>query len=231
LILVCCLSCNLRILLRFILIASAWNSGRPIFSRLPGASGSYSENDLAQILTAFPDDLLIETRQRIFDIENIEIYPETASEEWLDYLSNVCGWDGYWDKGWSIEAKRSLILNSWEKIAVWKNKGSATVLQFVLRTIGVKGTITETAPFRVGVTAIGQPIGLNPYEFTVYLLEEYRGTRTVGVVDALTRKFCPVWCKYTIVFSNNFYSEVDLLVSDSTHALVIEPSMSGIQTN
>lgn len=173
---------------------------RPIYSRLPEC---YKDNNIADILTVFWDELLINLKDKIYDIPR-QLDPETCDPIWLDFLAPLCGFTGeYWDTKWDTQAKRTLLLNSYSFI--WKNKGTQEVLSFILNTLGIDHKIWTGQAFVLGVSKVSiDRLGDAVWEYKILLPSYYTSE---GNEFKLARKinslFGPLWCKSEVRYERD----------------------------
>lgn len=181
---------------------SAWISGRPIYSRLPEC---YKEGEIADWLTAYWDDILIETKAKVYDLPR-QLNPLTCDSNWLDFLAPLCGFTGeYWDKDWDVTAKRKLLDYSY--LSIWANKGSKETLDLVLNCFDINHVILSEGDFVLGASKIGQqPLGTTPWEYTIYLPSSYLGLYKADLTRKLNRLFGPCWCESQIIFDNQYFN-------------------------
>lgn len=192
--------------------AEAWNTGRPIFSRLPEV---YKNNLVADYLTNFFDELLYKTKLKVDDIPR-QLNPLNCDSNWLDFLAPLCGFTGkYWDRSWQDNHKRNLLFNSYKKI--WNNKGSKEGLSTVLSCFEIPHAIGSRNDFILGFSKVGvDPLGNSAYEYTIYLKNSYRDTPQVKLVEKLNKLFGPCWCKSNIEFNNSAIKDYLILDNDQT---------------
>ena len=190
-------------------IKEAWDSGRPIYTRLPRRNEGY-ENNPTDWLTDYWDKLLVETKVKVDDIPIRQINPLTCDDSWLDFLAVLYGWDEkHWQKSWAIESKRLLLSRSYDFI--WENKGNRDVLSYVLNSLFIKNRILEIGDFIIGSSTVGQPIGTSPWEFTVVLPVLYRNSNVFPLVEYIVARFSPCWCEVTYEYNDEPFRETELL--------------------
>ncbi|AFY49020.1 Phage tail protein (Tail_P2_I) [Nostoc sp. PCC 7524] len=180
----------------------AWQTGRPIFSRLPEV---YQENAIANYLTAFWDELLVNNKARIDDLPR-QLNPLTCDANWLDFLAPLCGFTGeYWDRKWQDNFKRNLIASSYQRI--WSNKGSRECLSTVLICFKIPHNIATMGDFILGQSKLGvDPLGSLAFKYIIYLRSSYQGTPEVKLVEKLNKLFGPCWCKSEVIFDDSVVS-------------------------
>ena len=193
-------------------IAAAWDSHRPIYSRLPGVNGRYSESDLADTLTHYWDELLLDTRKLLDDVGERQIDVLRCDPDWLDFLAPLHGWDkDHWNSLWPVAGKRQLLSNSHKGEKIWQNKGTGRILSFVLTSVGLQNKVIEDSDFIIGTSTVGEDIGTDPWSYTVYLPSEYRHTakeREAYRIDAL---FSPAYCECIVIFDPEMFQVYEYL--------------------
>lgn len=179
--------------------AEAWETGRPIYSRLPGINGGYTDNAPADWLTDFWDGLLVALKGKIDDLPR-QLNPDTCDPDWLDFLAPLCGFTGeYWDKAWSEDRKRSLLRNSYTLI--WSNKGSEAVLSFLLDTFDINHEIWLGDSFLLGVTELPGTLGSPEWQYYILLPLQYlRESVEFRLVEKLNRLYGPVFADSTVAY-------------------------------
>lgn len=179
---------------------TAWNSGKPISSRLPEV---YQENEVAEYLTQFWDELLVGTKLKIDDLSR-QLNPLECDENWLDFLAPLCGFtEVYWDKTWGAGAKRLLLHNSYSTI--WPNKGSKEVLSLVLTCFNIQHLITSRGDFIIGSSSVGDALGTSAWEYIIYLPTIYRNKTQQKLTEKLNILYGPCWCSTEIIFNNSVF--------------------------
>jgi Phage tail protein (Tail_P2_I) len=193
----------------------AWATGRPIYSRLPGMQGAYNENPVADWLTDFWDQILIESKAKVDLISAKQLNPLDCDAEWLDYLAQLFGFTGeYWDVSWDVAGKRLLLSNAYQGVNIWGNKGSAAVLTFVLAALGVQNKVVVSGDFLVNISEVGDPIGENPWDYTIYLPERLRGKSEAQLAEKMNRLYGPCWCESRVMFDDSEFFTTLFLVGD-----------------
>jgi hypothetical protein len=204
-------------------IAEAWASSRPVFVRLPGTNGGYTENPIADWLTQYWDELLVGTLGKLRDIPARQLNPLTADEDWLDFLAPLTGWDSkYWDKNYPIAGKRQLLANSFVGASIWKNKGSADVLSFVLAQAGIQNRVMVRGDFLVGISEVGDPIGTLEWEYAILLPTAYESTDKERAARRINKLFGPAWCEAFWVYDDAPFIITELLADDEGRAIADE---------
>jgi hypothetical protein len=186
----------------------AWDSGKPIWERLPEC---YKENDIALWLTAYFDELLINTKAKIDDLPR-QLNPLDCDEAWLDVLAPLCGFTGeYWDTTWKVRAKRLLIANSF--LNIWPNKGSKAVLSLVLDCFSIQHLISRRGDFIIGFSKAGDPLGSAAWEYIIYLPTIYKnpGNEQFKLTAKLNKLYGPLWCSSEIIFDDSVITTLKAL--------------------
>ncbi|MGJ3244929.1 MAG: hypothetical protein ACFE0I_02510 [Elainellaceae cyanobacterium] len=196
-------------------IYEAWASGQPIYERLPDA---YKENEIAKWLSDFWDELLIATKGQIDEIPDYLAIADSTPEDWLDFLAPLCGFTGgYWDRSWPIQSKVTLLRNAYTFI--WVNKGSKAVLSFVLTALGIQNFVQVAGDFIIGTDQVGDPLGINPWEYVIILPESYRNTDKHRLAQKIDRLYGPAWCKSNILFDDERFRIIGLIGTDEDKAI------------
>lgn len=204
-------------------ITEAWASGRPIFSRLPGRNGAYSANPVADWLTGFFDDLLIQSKAKVDDIGDRQLNPLTCDADWLDFLAPLMGWDKkYWNPKWTEASKKTLLSNTWTGQNIWETKGTLNTLSFVLTAIGIRNEVTVDGDFIIGTNEVGDPIGTDPWSYTIYLPPEYEGRDEYRETLKIDSLFGPAWCEKTIVYDEERFRIIELMATEDGFAVATE---------
>lgn len=112
----------------------SWNTGRPIFHRLPGENGAYTDNFVVDALTSPWDELLLDTKDKLDNYYSDYLDPDTALDANLPWLAQLCGFTGEYSLvSYPVTAQREFIKKSFSFI--WPFKGSRPVLEFVLSLV------------------------------------------------------------------------------------------------
>lgn len=161
----------------------SWESGRPIYDRLPGASELYKKDntdsdnynptkDVAAWLVAFWDDLLIEQRSNVDNLYRDVFNPDTAKPENLDWLAQLAGYTGeYWSSQWTDTQKRQLIKRAYDY--VWINKGTKALLEWLIELFELDAVVYSPGQFILGETPLGSPLGGEPFKYLINV--DFRG--------------------------------------------------------
>lgn len=197
---------------------SAWVvSQRPIFSRLPQV---YQDNEIADWLTSFWDQLLVDVKAKYDDLPR-QLNPLTCDPEYLDFLAPILGWTSeVWDKDWPVNSKRQLLANSYTLI--WPDKGSQRVLSFILTALEVDHDIEITGSFRLGISEVGDELGLIPWDYTIYLPDYYKNQPQEALTQKINSLFGPVWCDSRILFEEERFLTTKVIATESGQALATE---------
>ncbi|MBE9178660.1 hypothetical protein IQ268_08820 [Oculatella sp. LEGE 06141] len=186
----------------------AWQSGRPIYSRLPGVNEGYRKEEgepIADWLTVYFDELLIATKTTVGDLPR-QLNPATCDPAWLDFLRLLCGFTGeYWDKAWSDEVKRSLIANAFDGVDIWANKGSEVVLAYLLELFDIDHEVWLGASFLVGISELPGTLGSPEWVYYLLLPLKYlRESSEFKLAEKLNRLYSPAFCD-SLVCYDAFY--------------------------
>jgi len=195
-------------------ILSAWQTGRPIYSRLPNRNGIY-ENDTSDWVTAFWDAKITELRTKIDDIKTRQINPLICDPEWLDYLSVIYGWNSkHWQKSWAVESKRLLLSRSLDFI--WERKGNREVLVYVLESLNLKAKVIDVGDFIIGVNPVGDELGVNTWKVKIIMPTVYEFINELEAVKYIVLRFAPCWIEIFYIFDDSFFTVAELLeITDS----------------
>jgi hypothetical protein len=195
-----------------------WARGRPTLDALPGINGGYTDNPVADWLTAPADAVLMATKAKVDDMGR-QLSPADCDPEWLDFMAPLLGFDGeFWDRGWPEAAKRSLLQNSQ---FIWEQHGTREVLRLILNAFQIRHLIVEAGAFIIGVGRVGDPIGFNPWAYEIYLPTEYQYTPVVRLTERLNSLHGPCWCSSEILFDDDYFPTYEALL-DFDEAILIE---------
>lgn len=212
----------------------AWQSGEPIFARMPDENNSYRSNYVVKILLDYWDKVLSQCARALDGLPR-QFDPEFCDVNWLDFLAPLCGWTApYWDTNYPESAKRVLLKNSFSFI--WAQKGSRDVLSFILNALGINHIIYIQGSFILGQSTLGtDQLGLDPWDFAVLLPREYiRGGYEFTLAEKMTKLFSPCWCRRTVAYDSFYadlsvagdpvydiqsFDELDVIQADSGNAL------------
>ena len=187
--------------------ADAWNSGRPIYNRLPGVNGGYFDEESdnpADWLTVFWDELLVASKALVADVRDRQLDPQQCDVEWLDFLAALCGFtEDYWDPTWEESWKRQLISESFTNI--WPNKGTQQVLERLLEIFEINASIWQGSRFILGLTTLPGLLGSPEWRYYIRVGLEYeRTSQQFKLAQRVNRLFGPAYCESDIVYER-FY--------------------------
>lgn len=187
----------------------SWAKERPIYGRLPGLNGGYTNNEVADWLTTWPDQELIQARETAESIPT-EYDPLLCDEIWLDYLSQLTGFRGkYWDVSWPVPTKRQLINASLDFL--WARRGSTESLSFFLSSLGVLHIIRPKGSFILGESRLGDELGSVGFEFVVIAPNRYFGSPEEKIIRLGIELYTPCWCVSEIIYDDTYFSPLELL--------------------
>lgn len=190
----------------------AWTlDKRPIYSRLPGSNGAYSENIVVDWITSPWDDFLISTKGTLDNLP-VQINPSICEPRWLDFLSLMYGWVDLWDTNWNDSIKRILLNNSYQGVNIWGNKGSLKVLEFILNTFQINHIIQLGESFLVDFSRVGDSIGSVSWEFDIILPGRYYNTDVPKLTEWIKDHFTPCWCKSSVIFDDTKFKDILVLI-------------------
>lgn len=182
-----------------------WNTQRPVYHRLPvaGYQAENGEVTPTDALTLPIDNLLIEVKQLINNIEADYLTPQTAKAANLDWLAQLCGFTGeYWDTEWDESIKRQLIQDSY--LFIWRHKGSKVLLQYFLQVFNINAKVHIFGAFVLGESKLGNKLGYQSLEYLVLMpLGENGYLRTSyewKLVARLIRLYMPCFSRGRIVY-------------------------------
>jgi hypothetical protein len=148
----------------------SWETGKPIYDRLPGAEEGYRIDEeapghnpeecppVARWLTTPWDELLIELRGRIDGFPADALDPLTADEANLDWLAQFAGFTRrYWNANYPVAAKRQLIANAYEFL--WPMKGTKAVIEWLIELFELDAEVYSLGAFRCNQNVIGDRLG------------------------------------------------------------------------
>ncbi|AUT00915.1 hypothetical protein CLI64_11170 [Nostoc sp. CENA543] len=175
----------------------AWDTGRPIFSRLPDV---YQDNQVADWLTVFFDELLVGTKTLVDSIPR-QLNPTTCDAVWLDQIAPLFGFSSlYWDRGWPEASKRLLLANAYT--IIWAKRGTRESISFVLDALNIQHEIWEGSSFILGSSQVSiDRLGDGAWEYKILLPRRYPFN---GQEFQLARKinylFGNVWCESEVTY-------------------------------
>ena len=154
---------------------TGWTTDRPIFHRLPAESEQYQGQDppVSDWLTTPWDALLCETRDKVNSFYQDFLDPLTALGEYLDWLSQLCGYTSEYSLvEYDVAVKRQLIARSFDYI--WINKGTKNLLEYlIIQVFEIDAEIYLLGSFLADVNASGDMLGGEAFEYyMIVILEE-----------------------------------------------------------
>lgn len=198
-------------------IQNRWAEGRPIYYLLPGENEGFLKdpefNDpetdppIADWLTVFWDEVLVENRALAEAFYEYYLNPETCRDEALTgWLAQHFGYTGvYWDESWSLKAKRSLLLNAYQGQRVWESKGTERLFYWLLDVFDLDAQIYQTGSFVVGQSTLPALLGGQPFEFFILAPLRYlRVSRSWELLEQLRQLFTPAYCDSLICYEQFF---------------------------
>lgn len=185
---------------------SAWEQGRPIYRRLPVDAEQYQENDVCDWLTQPYDATLVAWKNILLNFEADFLDPATAREDALDWLAQLCGFTGeYWDPTWPVAAKRELISKS--HLFIWPNKGTESLLRYLLAVFGINATIYRVGQFLVDINKVGDQIGGELLRYWILMPLTYlSNSKEWQLAERLNRLYMPCFCDSAVVY-DRFYAD------------------------
>lgn len=168
----------------------SWPTTRPIYKRLPECG--YDDNPIADWLTRFPDDVLVQTKNRVDDLER-QVNPMTCDREWLNYLAALSGFvNEYWDRSWPDAIKRQIIAAGFTEI--WPYLGTKRCMDFFLNLFSITHEWRFLGGFYLNLTPLGSILGTTGGKY--YLILPFSYART-GHEFRLTEKFMRLFAPAT----------------------------------
>lgn len=144
-----------------------WDTERPIYKSLPSIFETYQGNDAVDYITQFWDELLIDTKANVDDVER-QLDPLTCDEEYLPLLSYVTGFTGkYSILNYTVEQQRTLISRAFDFI--WRYKGTEQVLTFILDTLEIPHIIWYSNFLLADISTVPHTIGEGNYKAYILL--------------------------------------------------------------
>ncbi|ALF55611.1 hypothetical protein ACX27_26660 [Nostoc piscinale CENA21] len=175
----------------------SWETGRPIFSRLPDV---YQENSVADWLTVYFDEFLVGTKALVYDLPN-QFNPYTCDTRWLDYIAPLYGFSTlYWDRGWPETSKRQLLAGAYT--TVWPNRGTRVALSYILSSLLIEHTIWEGSTFILGSSQLGiGTLGSGAWKYKILLPRRYAfGGYEFRLTQKIDRLFGNLWCESEVIY-------------------------------
>ncbi len=183
-----------------------WNTGRPIYHRLPEESEAYQQNPLVDAITAPYDAILMQWKDMAENFERDFLDPDTCRSDALDWLAQLCGFTGeYWDSGWSDAQKRELIRRS--HTFIWANKGTQILLEYLLSVFAINARIYQLGLFLADINKAGDVVGGELLRYWILMPLDYlRTSKEWGLVERLNRLYMPCFADSRVVFER-FYAD------------------------
>lgn len=188
-------------------MASAWESGRPIYNRLPIESGQYQGNVAVDAMTGWIDALLVAVKVSVINFERDFTDPVTARVDALDWLAQYHGFTGeYWEPQWSTAIKRQLITDG--QTYIFPSRGLTELLEYFFDLFGIDGRLYLVGSFLAGINVAGDPCGGDPlyYYILLPLVNGYmRTSYEWNLVVKLNRLYMPCAVR-SLVCYQQFYA-------------------------
>lgn len=201
-----------------------WKAGRPVHESLPEV---YHENPIADWLTDYPDQVLQGLKVMATEVAPLQVNPDTCEPEWLDLLSSLCGWYGYWDVSWPEASKRRLIKESYT--TVWPNYGTAETLSFVLTALGVTHLIQQGESFIIGRNVVGDPLGAIAWTYDIILPTALFDTKEYNLTVRINELFGPCFCKSRILFNDEYFKPTGFFELEENTLLSVGDSQTVLE--
>lgn len=129
-----------------------WESGRPIYNRLPADSGNWQGNSTVDILTGFWDDLLMGHYQNLTNPGDWLGDPEGMADYYLDWVGTcLCGYGDAWNPQWDPEVKRRVI-KAW--VPFFTGRGSVNSCRAMIEAICPDAKLVTYDQPRVGFSLV-----------------------------------------------------------------------------
>lgn len=177
---------------------SAWDDRRPIFKRLPQYGWQDQDPPVSDWVIEPFDAIAMELQSKILSFPDDYIDPDTCRADALDWLAQLSGYTGeYWDTTWSEAVKRTLIKDA--QSTVWNYRGTIYLLQYLINLFGLnQAYIVVPGSWRVGVTAIGSPIGGQLLVYSIVIGTQdtpgyLRNSAEWRLLQRLIKLFMPCW--------------------------------------
>lgn len=198
----------------------AWQSGEPIYSRLPGYNGDYNRNETVKHLVKYWDDFLVFQKSQGDLLFEKNLNAETCDSEYLDFLGYFSFYNGrFWDRSWTDSAKRKLITGS---NIVWNYFGTFESLGYVLNAFDIRHKLQNVGDFLVDISTVGEPLGDITWSYRIYLPPEYQGTEIEEKVKDLNYLFGVGYCESEIVFDEARFRIIEILTTDNNEILTTD---------
>jgi hypothetical protein len=203
-------------------MTGVWESGRPIYARLPGENSGYTKDEdfdgydpvsdlpIARWLTEFWDEFLVSTQGKAANLYTTHLDPVTADAANLDWLAQLCGFTGdYWNSTWHEYFKRSLIANSFNFI--WPNKGSELLFEWLFDLFNYNAKIFRLGDFLADISAADDTLGGDPLTYYIVVTLEYlRESEEWAQLELLNRIYGPVYHDSRVCY-NAFYADFSVV--------------------
>lgn len=178
-----------------------WNTGRPIYHRLPEESEAYQGNAIVDAITTPYDAILMEWKGLLENFEQDFLNPDTCRADALDWLAQLCGFTGeYWDSGWSEAQKRELIRRS--HTFIWANKGCQVLLEYLLQVFSINARIFMLGQFLADISKAGDAIGGDLLRYYILMPLDYlRTSKEWELTERLNRLYMPCFADSKVVYS------------------------------
>jgi hypothetical protein len=187
---------------------SGWDTGRPIYHRLPSDAEQYQGNPVVDAITTPYDEILMQYKAALDSFEANFLNPDTARSDALDWLAQLCGFTGeYWMTEWADTAKRKLIKNS--HLFIWRNKGTERLLVWLLNDVFELGAqVYQIGSFRADISAAGDDVGGDGLEYYILMQFRYETTsKEWRLAESLNRLYMPVFTDSNVVY-DGFYADM-----------------------
>ena len=187
----------------------AWNSGRPIYSRLPGANEGYNGNIVADWLTINWDADLLALKAAIDEIPARQLDPMTCDLDWLSFLAALAGFTGeYWDEAWPESARRALVRDSF--LLIWPNKGSRFVLEYLLSLFEIAANIWIGSALIADQSTLPATLGQPEWRYVIQLPLDYlRNSFQFRLAEKLDRLYSPLFADGRVAYEQ-FYADFSI---------------------
>lgn len=180
---------------------SAWQTGKPIQSRLPGVYSQVNKDPIVSWLLDYWEDFLLFQKQQVDLLLTQNLDPLICDPEYLDFLAFLHGYtDQFWDRNWPISAKRLLIY--WATREIFVLQGTLQSIHRVLLCFGIQNIVENVNDFIVDVSEVGEPIGDLAWRYKIYLPTVYQGTSVEQQVRNLDYIFGVGYCQKQIIFTD-----------------------------
>lgn len=168
-----------------------------ILNIMPGCFRQGDDQQIiADALTASASDLIVGWDAVLKNYVANYLAPATCKPEWLDYLSQTAGWGDIWDSSWSVQAKRSLLVNN---DYIWRTRGSQLILPFLFSVFNLQASITPSTGFILNTTTLPGAMDADPFSYTITVSPSYvSGSPERSLIIRLVRHFLPCWISVTI---------------------------------